>query len=372
MSVKVVLFVEGMMCQKNCGSTVTEALRAVPGCIEADVSFSKSAAYVLVNLETVPSVGHFVSSCIGAVEDVGFDCERLEARKPSLVLEVLGMMCNNSCTPTVYNAIMSASPERIVHAVVSLDESEARIWGPIGKSDDEVSAELIIDAIEVSGFDVNVKDVNGSKEGQKSSQTEKPRNSNVRPTAPVGTEKKWSVDNNSNNSSLMCTELSISGMSCASCVRSVETGLLAMDGVRDVRIALLLEKGEILFDSVGLKSGADSLKKKVEELGYRAHVLSSRRYGDIPRRCLSYRLHGMSTVACTTKIESALNGCKGVHSAKVDVSREVLLVTLEVAEIKEAAIAAGRAGSAWGEHAMGPGFWRSARDLSGLVALMGW
>ena len=71
MAKKVVLLVEGMMCQKNCGATVAGALRGVPGVMEVDVSFPKSAAYVLVDVDKVSSLGHFVSLCVGAVEAVG-------------------------------------------------------------------------------------------------------------------------------------------------------------------------------------------------------------------------------------------------------------------------------------------------------------
>ena len=100
------LFVEGMMCQKNCGATVAAALKAVSGVIEVEVSFAKSAAFLKYSLDSVPSLGHLTMSCIDAVEAVGFDCERMEETTPALVLSVRGMMCTNSCTPTVYNAIM--------------------------------------------------------------------------------------------------------------------------------------------------------------------------------------------------------------------------------------------------------------------------
>lgn len=67
---------------------------------------------------------------------------------------------------------MSSSPERIVHAEVSLDEQEAKVWGPIGESDEEVSAKGIVDAIEASGFDVNVKQGVGSISAPSSSNKE--------------------------------------------------------------------------------------------------------------------------------------------------------------------------------------------------------
>jgi len=45
------LRVLGMMCQKNCGTTVRQALESIPGCTEAISSFERSYASVTVNLE---------------------------------------------------------------------------------------------------------------------------------------------------------------------------------------------------------------------------------------------------------------------------------------------------------------------------------
>ena len=41
------LVVEGMMCQKNCGTSVENALRAVPGVVSATASFKKKQAVVV-------------------------------------------------------------------------------------------------------------------------------------------------------------------------------------------------------------------------------------------------------------------------------------------------------------------------------------
>jgi len=45
------LRVLGMMCQRNCGSTIRQSLEDIPGCIEAMSSFEHSLASITVNLE---------------------------------------------------------------------------------------------------------------------------------------------------------------------------------------------------------------------------------------------------------------------------------------------------------------------------------
>ena len=46
------LRVEGMMCQRNCGSTVENALRAVPGVIDAGACFASQSAWAQVQVTT--------------------------------------------------------------------------------------------------------------------------------------------------------------------------------------------------------------------------------------------------------------------------------------------------------------------------------
>lgn len=63
------LRVIGMMCQKNCGSTVQAALANTPGVISADASFSTSSATAVIAAGAVD-----VEDLRDAVECVGFDC----------------------------------------------------------------------------------------------------------------------------------------------------------------------------------------------------------------------------------------------------------------------------------------------------------
>ena len=76
---KVHLRVEGMMCQKNCGSTVEGALKGLLGVVSAEASFSKSYATVTATLEHYGSgsllarIQNLQDDAVEAVECVGFD-----------------------------------------------------------------------------------------------------------------------------------------------------------------------------------------------------------------------------------------------------------------------------------------------------------
>lgn len=94
------LRVLGMMCQKNCGSTVQKALEDMPGCVSAKASFATSHASAVVNLKTYArqseetyQIDSFTSGCDGeyiselrikveelavdTVECIGFDASLL-------------------------------------------------------------------------------------------------------------------------------------------------------------------------------------------------------------------------------------------------------------------------------------------------------
>lgn len=69
------LKVTGMMCQKSCGSTVENALRALPGATSAQASFVHN--YAQVTFSCINSDYNAEEEAVDAVECVGFDAEVL-------------------------------------------------------------------------------------------------------------------------------------------------------------------------------------------------------------------------------------------------------------------------------------------------------
>jgi cation transport ATPase len=92
----------GMMCQRNCGATVRQALEEIPGCVEATSSFENSYASITANLEIYGGVSNpnnggiafifdardtetvnnlrkkMADDAVEAIEDVGFEASILE------------------------------------------------------------------------------------------------------------------------------------------------------------------------------------------------------------------------------------------------------------------------------------------------------
>ncbi|CAM3544581.1 Copper-transporting ATPase 1 [Bordetella sputigena] len=68
-------------------------------------------------------------------------------------------------------------------------------------------------------------------------------------------------------------ELSIEGMSCASCVKRVENALAAVPGVRSASVNLATERARVAWEDAGAAT-ADALVAAVAKAGYGAHAIA--------------------------------------------------------------------------------------------------
>jgi len=97
LSIRVDLAVGGMMCQKNCGATVRNALLSIEGVLEAESSFAERRAYAVFirtkkkeendennkNKETTTSASasyyrHCLEEAVDMIECVGFEAEEID------------------------------------------------------------------------------------------------------------------------------------------------------------------------------------------------------------------------------------------------------------------------------------------------------
>ncbi|VDM22460.1 unnamed protein product [Hydatigera taeniaeformis] len=65
-------------------------------------------------------------------------------------------------------------------------------------------------------------------------------------------------------------EVTIQGMTCSSCVNSIETALKKLPGVTSAAVALATKRGKVVFDSRFV--GARSILKTIENMGFEASV----------------------------------------------------------------------------------------------------
>jgi Cu+-exporting ATPase len=108
-------------------------------------------------------------------------------------------------------------------------------------------------------------------------------------------------------------EIPVGGMSCASCVATVEGGLRRTEGVRDAAVNLAAERASVLFDPERVR--LEDLIKAVEGVGY-----------EVPVERAVIPIKGLELAASTEKLERALRQIEGVRAASVNLASEQAVV----------------------------------------------
>ena len=104
-------------------------------------------------------------------------------------------------------------------------------------------------------------------------------------------------------------EVPIGGMSCASCVATIEGGMKDLPGVKQCNVNLATERGTIIYDDE--RVGVDKIVGTVNELGYEARLEKA----TIP-------VGGMTCASCVEHVQNALRAVDGVVSANVNLATE--------------------------------------------------
>ena len=104
-------------------------------------------------------------------------------------------------------------------------------------------------------------------------------------------------------------DLPIGGMSCASCVATIEEGVKDLPGVKQVNVNLATERGTVVYDPDVLS--IDKIVTTVNELGYEARVEK-----------VTIPVGGMTCASCVEHVQNALRAVDGVVSASVNLATE--------------------------------------------------
>lgn len=101
--------------------------------------------------------------------------------------------------------------------------------------------------------------------------------------------------------------LTVTGMTCSSCVANIEKSLSKVNGIHGILVALLSQKAEVLYDCKRIDS--DKMIDLLEDLGYGASLLSDTDNAQLSE--ISFRIVGMTCSSCVHKIESTLTDLEG-------------------------------------------------------------
>ncbi|MCS4541494.1 MAG: heavy metal translocating P-type ATPase [Euryarchaeota archaeon] len=128
-------------------------------------------------------------------------------------------------------------------------------------------------------------------------------------------------------------DISIRGMSCASCVEKIEKGLSKLEGVSEVNVNLATERASIVFDPD--KVEVKKFIQTIEDLGYQANIEK-----------ITIPVEGMHCASCVVTIEKAIGQLEGVVRGSANLATEKVTVEyfpsqVSIKEIKKAIEEAG-------------------------------
>ncbi len=123
-------------------------------------------------------------------------------------------------------------------------------------------------------------------------------------------------------------ELKITGMTCATCVRTIEKSVSNLDGIIDVKLNLGNETGTVEYDSK--KLNLVDIEKAIKDAGY----------GVINEK-VTVKIGGMTCATCVKTVENSLKGLDGIVTVNVNLGAEKAFITynpkvITISDMKEA------------------------------------
>ncbi|KAJ1916330.1 Cu(2+)-transporting P-type ATPase [Tieghemiomyces parasiticus] len=114
-------------------------------------------------------------------------------------------------------------------------------------------------------------------------------------------------------------QLEIQGMTCASCVASIERAVNNLPGIDSVSVALLAQRATVIYDPD--RQTDASIAAAIEGAGFGATALADTQAGTV-----ELQVFGMTCASCVGSIERGLQRLSGVHAVRVNLSLENALV----------------------------------------------
>ncbi|KAH9495243.1 ATPase Cu transporting protein 7A [Bulinus truncatus] len=109
--------------------------------------------------------------------------------------------------------------------------------------------------------------------------------------------------------------LKITGMTCASCVATIEKNVSKMKGISKILVSLMAQRAEVTYDPTYVLPS--QIANKVEDLGLTASVIQGETTG--PGTC-KLTILGMTCSSCVSRIETEVKKKKGILYASVALS----------------------------------------------------
>ncbi|KAJ2843942.1 Cu(2+)-transporting P-type ATPase, partial [Coemansia erecta] len=113
---------------------------------------------------------------------------------------------------------------------------------------------------------------------------------------------------------------SVQGMTCQSCVRSIETVLQDVEGIQSVSVSLDENSATVVYDAQTV--GAQEITAAIEGCGFDAQTVANSL-----QKQATLAVHGMTCQSCVKSVKAALGGVAGIEAADVSLEDSAATVT---------------------------------------------
>ncbi len=110
-------------------------------------------------------------------------------------------------------------------------------------------------------------------------------------------------------------KFTIEGMTCASCVQTIENYVGKKDGIKNIQINLLAEEAEVEFDPNSVDE--NTVMEWVSDIGYKAKPLEESQQGEV-----ILDIEGMTCASCVNTIQSYVGSLEGVKEVSINLTTE--------------------------------------------------
>ncbi|XP_022104586.1 copper-transporting ATPase 1-like isoform X2 [Acanthaster planci] len=236
-------------------------------------------------------------------------------------IQVHGMTCEN-CTWSIKEHLAK------VNGVASVSVSLEKEMAAVHFYPEEVSPQELQEAINDTGYEAELQELVSSRKGEGASEdtegaggsiemvrfSSKDGSDEERATIKISGQNKYQALS-SKSQEEKCV-LRVTGMTCASCVATIEKTLVKHRGIRTALVALMAQKAEVTYDPDVMTPA--EIREMIDDMGFDAEVLEEKNQGGI--ETLKLTISGMHCASCVKNIESLVMRIKGVTHASVALS----------------------------------------------------
>ncbi|XP_033744011.1 copper-transporting ATPase 1-like isoform X2 [Pecten maximus] len=310
------IVIKGMTCN-SCVKNIEGNIAVKPGIVSIKVLLDKEIG--LVEFDPGMTSADKVADMI---DDMGFDAKVLKVEDDdggvgadiaTTIINIRGMTCN-SCVKTIEETLSKNS------AVKTIKVSLADQTGKVEYYPNRATPQTLCDVIEDMGFDAflpgsprdpnKVPEVTVTKSLSAVSEIPQDTQESVRVgKSTVYYKRGGKTDEDTENEKCF---LRVTGMTCASCVNTIEKNLGKMEGIKAVLVALMAQKAEVKYDPAYILPS--QIANAITNFGFNATVLENETAG---QGIVELLINGMTCSSCVHLIESSLMRKPGIIAASV-------------------------------------------------------